>query len=260
MHAGVVAVVAHEGLENRKAAVDVSVVVEARSDVPAQLRIKAIAVGGMGQGPGRKQQRHRPGDAQAQCSPSIAPRKGAAKPFIEIPNTAIQAQLATLKGELETSKSKLQEAGGNDGQLKKEVESLEKEIKKLEPRAKTQVMVMQELPERRPTYLLKRGDYRHPDKSEALSPALPALFEKLPDGALTGPLRQVSPDATLFTFPEVARYLIREGCEIVIQRDPGAGDAEVCLGLLGTCVAVLLHQRGILPLHASGIHTNRGAG
>jgi hypothetical protein len=35
------------------------------------------------------------------------------------------------------------------------------------------VMVMQELPEPRATYLLKRGQYNQPDKSESLSPAIP---------------------------------------------------------------------------------------
>lgn len=109
-------------------------------------------------------------------------RKGAAKPFIEIPNRDVERQLGETKRELDEAGSALEKAGGNDEKLKKQIESLKDAIKKLEPRAKTQVMVMQELPKRRPTYLLKRGDYRHPDKSEALSPALPSLFKNLPGG------------------------------------------------------------------------------
>jgi hypothetical protein len=38
----------------------------------------------------------------------------------------------------------------------------------------TAVMVMQELPRHRDTYLLKRGQYDQPDKSEKLSPGIPA--------------------------------------------------------------------------------------
>ena len=41
------------------------------------------------------------------------------------------------------------------------------------PGGKETVMVMAELPEPRPTYLLRRGQYNMPDKSEVLTPALP---------------------------------------------------------------------------------------
>lgn len=83
--------------------------------------------------------------------------------------------------------------------------------------------------------------------------------ESLPGAVAAGPLRQVTPEAVLFRFPDVARYLARGGCEIVIQREPEAGDDELRLFLLGTVVALLLHQRGILPIHASAIRTERGA-
>ncbi|NOZ51460.1 MAG: hypothetical protein GXP37_15650 [Chloroflexi bacterium] len=86
-----------------------------------------------------------------------------------------------------------------------------------------------------------------------------AVPESLPGAAAAGPLRQVTPEAVLFQFPDVARYLARGGCEIVIQREPEAGDDEVRLFLFGTVVTLLLHQRGILPIHASAILTERGA-
>jgi len=86
-----------------------------------------------------------------------------------------------------------------------------------------------------------------------------AVPEFLPSASAAGPLRQVQPDAIRFRFPGVGRYLAREGCEIVIQREPDAGDDEVRLFLLGTVVTLLLHQRGILPIHASAIRTGRGA-
>ena len=45
------------------------------------------------------------------------------------------------------------------------------------------VMVMEELTEKRPTYLLTRGVYDQPDTSEALEPAVPAFLPGLPEGA-----------------------------------------------------------------------------
>jgi hypothetical protein len=48
-----------------------------------------------------------------------------------------------------------------------------------------------------------------------------------------------------------AVYLVRGGKEIIIDRAAGASDAEIRLHLLSTVLAVLLHQRGLLVLHAS---------
>jgi len=45
------------------------------------------------------------------------------------------------------------------------------------------VMIMRELPEPQPTYLLERGLYDHPDKSEELWPATPAVLHPMPEDA-----------------------------------------------------------------------------
>lgn len=74
-----------------------------------------------------------------------------------------------------------------------------------------------------------------------------------------GPFHQVKAHEILFQFPGVARYLIREGREIVIQREEDAPEDDVRLFLLGTAASLLLHQRGMLPIHASGIRTPQGA-
>jgi mono/diheme cytochrome c family protein len=44
-------------------------------------------------------------------------------------------------------------------------------------------MVMRERAERRPTYVLTRGDYRHPDRERPVDRAVPALLGGLPQGA-----------------------------------------------------------------------------
>ncbi|MBW7886441.1 MAG: hypothetical protein H3C34_28200 [Caldilineaceae bacterium] len=51
----------------------------------------------------------------------------------------------------------------------------------------------------------------------------------------------------------MARYLVQHGNEIVVQPVPASLDSDVRVFLLGSCFGALLHQRGLLVLHASGI-------
>ncbi|MCA9901294.1 MAG: hypothetical protein KC433_24075 [Anaerolineales bacterium] len=74
-----------------------------------------------------------------------------------------------------------------------------------------------------------------------------------------GPLLQITANAVLFSFPNVGRYLIQNGQTVVIHPDEGVAEDEIRQFVLGSVAALVLHQRGILPLHASGICTNRGA-
>lgn len=57
----------------------------------------------------------------------------------------------------------------------------------------------------------------------------------------------------ILTVPDVARYLIREGREVQIDRHQAAPDRNVRLYLLGSAMGALLHQRGVLPLHANAV-------
>jgi hypothetical protein len=63
----------------------------------------------------------------------------------------------------------------------------------------------------------------------------------------------VTGDGTLLTVTGVGRFLIRDGREIVVERDSRAADRNVRLFLLGSAFGALLHQRGLLPLHANAI-------
>jgi hypothetical protein len=74
-----------------------------------------------------------------------------------------------------------------------------------------------------------------------------------------GPLRQAGPSEVRFGLPGVARLLISGGDRIRVQRYPGCRDDALCLMLMGTGAALLLHQRGFLPLHGSGVLTPKGA-
>lgn len=62
-----------------------------------------------------------------------------------------------------------------------------------------------------------------------------------------------APGGLILAIPDVARYWIREGREIVVDAVPGVPDKNVRLYLLGTAMGAVLHQRGLLPLHANAV-------
>jgi len=51
--------------------------------------------------------------------------------------------------------------------------------------------------------------------------------------------------------PEVGRFRISGGDSILIDPAPGASERELRVHLLGSAFGALLHQRGLLPLHAN---------
>ncbi len=64
---------------------------------------------------------------------------------------------------------------------------------------------------------------------------------------------QASGDTVLLTVTGTARYLVRGGCEIVVDPSPGGSERNVRLFLLGSALGILTHQRGLLPLHANAV-------
>ncbi|MEO7820590.1 MAG: hypothetical protein ABIR51_03650 [Sphingomicrobium sp.] len=54
----------------------------------------------------------------------------------------------------------------------------------------------------------------------------------------------------------VARYAIRDGSRITVDPTAGAAARNVRLYLLGSAMGMLLHQRGILPLHANAVEVD----
>jgi hypothetical protein len=51
----------------------------------------------------------------------------------------------------------------------------------------------------------------------------------------------------------VARYLVRDGREVLVDPEPGGEFSHVRLFLLGSVMGHACHQRGLLPLHASAV-------
>ena len=57
----------------------------------------------------------------------------------------------------------------------------------------------------------------------------------------------------LLSIDEVGRYLICNGTEILIDAIAGTDPRNIRLFLLGSAFGALLHQRGLLPLHANAV-------
>jgi hypothetical protein len=64
---------------------------------------------------------------------------------------------------------------------------------------------------------------------------------------------------TALDLPGAGTFLVRRGTEILVDPDPGAGDALLQLALLGPVLAALLQQRGTLVLHASAVEVDGAA-
>ena len=58
---------------------------------------------------------------------------------------------------------------------------------------------------------------------------------------------------TTLTIEGIARYRISDGRRIIVQPALGVPEANVRLFLLGSAMGLLLHQRGLMPLHASAV-------
>jgi len=103
-------------------------------------------------------------------------RRGAAKPFIEVANRHAEWRVADLERRVKDLKAAKGDAA------KGELDAIRKRIEKYGKRPKTPVQVMREQSGRRPTYILRRGQYDQPDKSEQILPKLPAIFGSFSKG------------------------------------------------------------------------------
>lgn len=80
--------------------------------------------------------------------------------------------------------------------------------------------------------------------------------------AMVEPIRQslLADETSLcFTLPQIGRYRIHNGQEIVLTPSVGAESRLLRLALLGAAWGALGYQRGWLPLHASVVQLGNGA-
>ena len=80
--------------------------------------------------------------------------------------------------------------------------------------------------------------------------------ETLPGASVSGPTWQVSGRQFLMRIPNIARFLLNDGREIVFAPESDATEADVPIFILGTVFGVLLHQREQIVLHASAVRVN----
>ena len=102
-------------------------------------------------------------------------------------STALRTALDKIDRNSLEQRAKLDEIagllpGGKQQKLTQELENLKLQRKEIIKSIPT-VMIMQDLPTPRKTYLLKRGRYNMPDESEALQPNVPTFLPPLPAGA-----------------------------------------------------------------------------
>lgn len=60
----------------------------------------------------------------------------------------------------------------------------------------------------------------------------------------------------LINLEGIAKFLVSNGSEVIIDPAPKVSDKELRLFLLGSVMGAILHQRGFLPIHANGIVIN----
>ena len=69
---------------------------------------------------------------------------------------------------------------------------------------------------------------------------------------------ETAPGALLMTKDDEARYLVTDGCDVVVE-PLGGSEREMGAFLIGSPFAALLQQRGLTTLHAGAVETEAGA-
>src|SRR5450759_855791 len=67
--------------------------------------------------------------------------------------------------------------------------------------------------------------------------------EELENPADSGARWQTAPGQYLLNLKRVGRFLVRDGCEVVIQPVEAISEDEIRTFLLSACLSILLHQR-----------------
>lgn len=80
--------------------------------------------------------------------------------------------------------------------------------------------------------------------------------KNLPDCRASGQTWQVADKQFLLRIPDIARFLLNDGREIVVAPESDEGAADIPIFILGTVFGILLHQREQIVLHASAVRVN----
>lgn len=102
---------------------------------------------------------------------------------------------------------------------------------------------------------IPQGDSRYNPSVEIRFGNVP---ESLDNAQVSGAAFDANPGELLLQAPP-ARFWVRDGREIIIQPESHASLSDVRVFLMGSAFGALLHQRQILPLHASCIRVGNSA-
>jgi hypothetical protein len=75
----------------------------------------------------------------------------------------------------------------------------------------------------------------------------------LREATTSGPNWMMTTTQFLLQVPDVVRFLITEGRQITFTVAPGVEEHDALIFLLGSAFGILLHQRGLMVLHASAV-------
>ncbi|PWQ92595.1 hypothetical protein [Leucothrix pacifica] len=77
-------------------------------------------------------------------------------------------------------------------------------------------------------------------------------------GSVLGPFLQTTPQSLWLSVPNVARFLINEGKEIVYEPHEGIDEDSIRVFMLGSCTGALMFQRDHMILHGNAFQVGDG--
>jgi len=83
--------------------------------------------------------------------------------------------------------------------------------------------------------------------------------KKLDEKIINGFRFQISADEFIIRYKPWAAFYVCNGNKIIIQPEKDADENDIKTFLISSVIVMLLHQRGLLPLHASGIKVDNKA-
>jgi len=95
------------------------------------------------------------------------------------------------------------------------------------------------------------GNSGHAEPDIVIRSGRVADFQSAPDYA--GPTWQVLGRRFLLALPGVLRMRVEDGREILVEPGPGVPEQDIVPFILSTGIGAILHQRGILALHAATV-------
>jgi hypothetical protein len=92
-----------------------------------------------------------------------------------------------------------------------------------------------------------------PEHAPQVTIRLGEVPESLPQPTASGPTWQMAGKQFLLCIPDIARFLLNDGSEIVVAPEPEADVADLPIFTLAGAFGILLHQREQIVLHASAV-------